>query len=104
MLVGMAAVGLFCLLVPVQAALDAYKVFLNATFTDELVKSCVAGLSGGLVISIPMVLCIGVMGCLDRRYGAKCQACSRTVTGAGLLQILNEQGECFHCKARVLTS
>lgn len=105
---GMAAMGSFGLLIhfssSVQLALDAYKVFLDATFTDELVKSCIAGLSGGIVISIPMVLCICVMGCLDRRHGVRCPECGGTFTGAGLLQMVNEQGECRHCKARVLTS
>lgn len=95
LIVGMAAMGSVGPLIDhsssVQSALDAYKVFMDATFTDELLKSCVLGISGGIVISIRLVLCICVIGCLDRRHGARCPACGRTVTGAGLLQMVNEQ-------------
>ena len=80
--------------------LTSYGAAIRSRF-GEAIGGAIGGLTAGWIASIPLLIFVGVMLAIDRRFGVRCPHCHRSLTARCLPEHVLESGECSLCHKRV---
>ena len=103
LLIGLA--GDFALVPSFKRVMTEFRIrerIEEGTGGNSDVSAAAFGGIAGIVLSIPILCSLLAMSLADRKLGTRCTNCRRSVTGGGILLVVDQSGGCIHCHARVV--